>query len=69
MNLTDFIHTGGAFISLEILPIILFAGFVTPLPYNYWRLKFLKNLVTSNNLSLGLLKYLLCIKFNKKRKK
>ena len=42
MNVTDFIHTGGAFISLEILPIILFAGFITPLPYNYWRLKFLK---------------------------
>ena len=41
MNLTDFFHTGGAYISLDLLPIILFVGFITPLPYNYWRLKVL----------------------------
>ena len=25
---------------IEELPIMLFAGFITPLPYNYWQLKF-----------------------------
>ena len=33
MNLTDYILTGG------VIPFMLFAGFITPLPYNYWRLK------------------------------
>ena len=42
MNLTDYIHTGGAIITFKVLPLILFFGFITPLPYNYWRLKFLK---------------------------
>ena len=39
MNLTDFMMTGGAVITWSVLPYILLAGFVTPLPYNYWRLK------------------------------
>ena len=39
MNLTDFMMTGGAVITWWVLPYILLAGFITPLPYNYWRLK------------------------------
>ena len=39
MNLTDFIMTGGAMITWWVIPFMLFAGFITPLPYNYWRLK------------------------------
>ncbi len=39
MNFTDFMITGGAIVTWEVLPIILLAGFVTPLPYNYWRLR------------------------------
>ena len=39
MNLTDFIFTGGAILNWHILPIILLAGFSTPLPYNYYKLK------------------------------
>jgi len=39
MNLTDFILTGGAILTWWVIPFMLFAGFVTPLPYNYWRLK------------------------------
>ena len=39
MNVTDFIATGGAIITWEALPLILIAGFMTPLPYNYWRLR------------------------------
>ena len=39
MNLTDFILTGGAILTWWVIPIMLFAGFITPLPYNYWRLK------------------------------
>ena len=39
MNLTDFMITGGAVITWWVLPYILVAGFITPLPYNYWRLK------------------------------
>jgi hypothetical protein len=39
MNLTDIAITGGAKITLIALPIMLLAGFLTPLPYNYWRLK------------------------------
>ena len=41
MNLTDFILTGGAILTWWVIPIMLFAGFITPLPYNYWRLKVL----------------------------
>ena len=39
MNVTDVILTGGAVLTLWVVPIMLAAGFVTPLPYNYWRLK------------------------------
>ena len=39
MNLTDFILTGGAILTWWVIPFMLFAGFITPLPYNYWRLK------------------------------
>ncbi len=39
MNLTDYIFTGGAILKWWIIPIMLIAGFITPWPYNYWRLK------------------------------
>ena len=39
MNATDYLLTGGAIIVLWAIPIMLAAGFVTPWPYNYWRLK------------------------------
>ena len=39
MNTVDFIYTGGARLNLIVLPIMLLVGFLTPLPYNYWRLK------------------------------
>ena len=39
MNLTDFIATGGAKLTWCEIPLMLIVGFITPLPYNYWRLK------------------------------
>ena len=39
MNVTDVLLTGGAKLTLWVIPIMLLAGFITPLPYNYWRLK------------------------------
>ena len=39
MNITDILLTGGALITWWAIPIMLTAGFLTPLPYNYWRLK------------------------------
>jgi len=39
MNLTDFVLTGGAILNWWIIPIMLAAGFITPWPFNYWRLK------------------------------
>jgi hypothetical protein len=39
MNITDVLLTGGAVIKVWVLPFMLCAGFITPLPYNYWRLK------------------------------
>ena len=39
MNITDVILTGGAMLTWWVIPIMLFAGFITPWPYNYWRLK------------------------------
>ena len=39
MNLTDYFLTGGAVITWWVVPIMLGVGFVTPWPYNYWRLK------------------------------
>ena len=39
MNIVDLVITGGAVLTLQVIPIMLIAGFLTPLPYNYWRLK------------------------------
>ena len=39
MNVTDILLTGGAVLTWWVIPIMLTAGFITPLPYNYWRLK------------------------------
>ncbi len=39
MNLTDYFLTGGAILIWWVAPIMLGAGFLTPWPYNYWRLK------------------------------
>ena len=39
MNLTDYLLTGGAKLTWWVVPIMLTAGFIAPLPYNYWRLK------------------------------
>ncbi len=39
MNITDVILTGGARLTWWVVPIMLIAGFLAPLPYNYWRLK------------------------------
>ena len=39
MNITDYLLTGGALIVWWAIPIMLVVGFVTPWPYNYWRLK------------------------------
>ena len=39
MNATDVALTGGAMLTWWALPFMLIAGFITPLSYNYWRLK------------------------------
>tara|TARA_Y100000022_G_scaffold66911_1_gene57520 strand:- start:2245 stop:2676 length:432 start_codon:yes stop_codon:yes gene_type:complete len=39
MNALDWIVMGGAKLNITIIPFMLFVGFITPLPYNYWRLK------------------------------
>jgi hypothetical protein len=39
MNLTDYFLIGGAMLTWWVVPIMLAVGFVTPWPYNYWRLK------------------------------
>ena len=39
MNTTDYVLTGGAVLNWWIAPIMLIVGFLTPWPYNYWRLK------------------------------
>ncbi len=39
MNAVDWALTGGARLTWWVVPIMLAAGFLTPLPYNYWRLK------------------------------
>ena len=41
MNLTDYAIEGKAKITLISLFPSLIAGFLTPLPYNYWRIKYL----------------------------
>ena len=39
MNITDVLLTGGAILKWWVIPFMLISGFITPLPYNYWRLK------------------------------
>ena len=39
MNVTDILLTGGAKLVWWVIPIMLIVGFLTPLPYNYWRLQ------------------------------
>lgn len=39
MNITDVMLTGGAILTWWVIPFMLCAGFLSPLPYNYWRVK------------------------------
>ena len=39
MNIVDVLLTGGAELNIWVVPIMLISGFLTPWPYNYWRLK------------------------------
>ena len=39
MNTIDVLLTGGAILIWWVIPFMLMAGFLIPLPYNYWRLK------------------------------
>jgi hypothetical protein len=39
MNIVDVAVTGGAMLNFRVIPLMLLAGFLAPLPYNYWRLK------------------------------
>jgi hypothetical protein len=39
MNIVDVALTGGAKLTWWVIPIMLLVGFLTPWPYNYWRLK------------------------------
>ena len=39
MNTVDWIIMGGAKLVWWVIPIMLFVGFLTPWPYNYYRLK------------------------------
>ena len=39
MNATDLLIMGEPTLTWWIIPIMLFVGFMTPWPYNYWRLK------------------------------
>ena len=39
MNLTDYFLPGGAILTWWVVPFMLIVGFLTPWPYNYWRLK------------------------------
>ena len=39
MNAVDVGVTGGAMLTFWVIPLMLLVGFLTPLPYNYWRLK------------------------------
>ena len=39
MNIVDVILTGGAMLTPQVILPMLIAGFITPLPYNYYRLK------------------------------
>jgi hypothetical protein len=39
MNLTDYFLTGGAVLTWWVVPLMLIVGFITPWPYNYYRMK------------------------------
>ena len=39
MNLIDVLLTGGAILTWWAVPVMLIVGFLTPMPYNYWRLE------------------------------
>ena len=39
MNIVDLVLTGGAKLTWWVIAPMLIAGFLTPWPYNYWRLK------------------------------
>ena len=39
MNLVDYLLVGEARLTWWVIPFMLTAGFLTPWPYNYWRLK------------------------------
>ncbi|MCY4641569.1 MAG: DUF4396 domain-containing protein [Gammaproteobacteria bacterium] len=39
MNITDYFLTGGAKLVWWVIPVMLVVGFLTPWPYNYWRLE------------------------------
>lgn len=39
MNATDYLLTGGAILTWWVVPLALIVGFLTPWPYNYWRLQ------------------------------
>ena len=39
MNLVDYLLIGDARLTWWVIPFMLIAGFLTPWPYNYWRLK------------------------------
>ncbi len=39
MNVVDVALTGGAVLTLWVIPVMFTAGFFAAVPYNYWRLK------------------------------
>jgi len=39
MNMVDIVMMGGAFLSIEVIPIILISGWIAAAPYNYYRIK------------------------------
>ena len=39
MYLTEYVLSGGAILTWWVIQILLIVGFLTPWPYNYWRLK------------------------------
>ena len=39
MNVVDYLLVGDARLTWWVIPFMLTAGFLTPWPYNYWRLK------------------------------
>ena len=49
MNIVDVLLTGGAELNIWVVPIMLIAGFLTPWPYNYWRLKNIMQVATNED--------------------